>query len=101
MKFTLSSTTLSSRLQALARVINSKNSLPILNCFLFEVREGKLFLTASDSENVIRTSVELTECDGEGRFCLTNKTILDAVKELSEEPLTFEVNLETMNVVIY
>ena len=45
MRFTISSTALSSRLVALSRVINSKNSLPILGDFLFEVSEGRLNLT--------------------------------------------------------
>ena len=55
MKFTLSSNALSSRLQTLAKVINSKNSLPILESFLFQIHNGQLTLTASDSENVMQT----------------------------------------------
>ena len=46
MKFTVSSTALASRLTVLGRVINSKNSLPILSNFLFEVIDGRLHLTA-------------------------------------------------------
>ena len=61
MRFTVSSTALSSRLTALSRVINSKNSLPILGDFLFEVVEGRLNLTASDSEVMMKTSLELTQ----------------------------------------
>ena len=49
MKFIVSSTGLFSHLQAISRVINSKNSLPILDCFLMELTDGTLFLTASDS----------------------------------------------------
>ena len=52
MRFTLSSTALSSRLNTLARVINSKNALPILDCFLFQVENGRLLITAGDGENV-------------------------------------------------
>ena len=55
MRFTVSSTALSSKLNALSRVINSKNSLPILADFLFDVQENMLTLTASDSENVMKT----------------------------------------------
>ena len=39
MKFIVSSTALSSHLQAISRVINSKNALPILDCFLFELED--------------------------------------------------------------
>ena len=50
MKFIVSSTGLFSHLQAISRVINSKNSLPILDCFLMELTDGTLAITASDSE---------------------------------------------------
>ena len=98
MRFTLSSTSLSNRLQTLARVINSKKSLPILDSFLFEVRNNQLNITASDSENVMKSYVLLDECDGEGQFAVPNRTILDAVKELPEQPLTFEVDTEHFTV---
>ena len=65
MKFTLSSTALSSRLSTLSRVINSKNSLPILECFLFEVENNQLTITASDSENVMKSILPLDTCDGD------------------------------------
>lgn len=95
MRFTLSSTALSSRLNTLSRVINSKNSLPILDDFLFQVADNSLTITASDSENVMISKISLDECDGEGEFCVPNHTILDAVKELPEQPLSFEVDTET------
>ena len=92
MRFTVSSTALSSRLVALSRVINSKNSLPILGDFLFEVVDGRLNLTASDSEVMMKTSLELNENDGNGRFCVGNHDLLEAVKGISEQPITFDVD---------
>ena len=100
MKFTVSSTALSSRLQTLARVINSKNSLPILDSFLFEVNNQQLTITASDSENVMCSTLQLVEVDGEGNFAVPNRTLLDAMKELPEQPLTFEVNTENLTIKI-
>ena len=102
MRFTLSSSAISSRLSTLSKVINSKNSLPILDCFLFEVADGKLTITASDSENVMKTNLQLDQCDGQGSFAVQNRTILDAVKELPEQPLTLDVDLEALTIkVIY
>ena len=92
MRFSVSSTALSSRLAALSRVINSKNSLPILGDFLFEIADGRLHLTASDSEVMMKTSVELNETDGDGRFCVRNHDLFEAVKGISEQPITFDVN---------
>ena len=92
MRFSVSSTALSSRLVALSRVINSKNSLPILGDFLFEVNEGRLSLTASDSEVMMKTTLELNEADGDGRFCVGNHDLLEAVKGISEQPISFEID---------
>jgi len=79
----------------LAKVIGGKNSLPILDCFLFQVANGEMNITASDSDNILKTSIELTECEGEGEFCIPNRVILDALKELPEQPLEFEIDNES------
>lgn len=100
MKFIVSSSALSGHLQAVSRVINSKNSLPILDCFLFELQDGLLTITGSDSETTMVTSVALNECDADGRFAITAKTLLDALKEIPEQPLVFEVNADTLEISI-
>ena len=95
MRFTLSSTALSTKLSALSKVINSKNALPILGDFVFDIQGQTLTLTASDSENTMRTAVTLTESDGDGRFAIGNHDLLEAVKCFSEQPITFDVNAES------
>lgn len=102
MRLTISSTTLASRLTALSKVFNSKNSLSILDCYLFEVNDNQLTITASDSENVMTTQIQLDESDGNGTFAVNNRNILDAVKELPEQPLTLDVDMSTYAIkVIY
>ncbi len=100
MRFVLSSSALSSRLNMLSKVISSKNSLPILDCFLFQVANQVMTITASDSDNVIKSVIELNENEGEGEFCIPNRVILDALKELPEQPLTFDVDTENYAVKI-
>ena len=92
MKFTVSSTALSSKLNALSRVINNKNSLPILNDFLFEILSNVLHITASDSENVMKSDLELIESDGDYRFAVNSHDLLEAVKGFSEQPITFDID---------
>jgi len=94
MRFTVSSTALANRLTALSRVINSKNSLQILGDFLLEVIDGRLHLTASDSEVMMKTTLELNETDVDGRFCVGSHDLLEAVKGISEQPILFDVELE-------
>ena len=78
MKFIVSSTALSSHLQAISRVINSKNALPILDCFLFELQDGTLSATVSDSETTMVTTVEVNDSQNPfGRFEGNSRTTVD------------------------
>lgn len=101
MKFSVSSTGLFSHLQAISRVINSKNSLPILDCFLMQLKENTLLLTASDGETTLTTQLEVNSSNEEGCFAVSSKTLLDALKEIPEQPLTFDVNTQTQEITVY
>ena len=98
MRLTLSSAVLANRLTTLSKVLNSKNSMQILECFLFEVNDGTLTLTASDKENEMTSTIQLDEADSDGRFAISSRTIIDAVKELPEQPITLEIDTNTFNV---
>ena len=100
MKFNISSSALSSRLQAISRVINSKNTLPILDCFLFDIKDNILSITASDNETTMITTVEISETSENGSFAIGAKNVLDAIKEISEQPLAFSVDLLTLEITI-
>lgn len=100
MRFLVSSTTLFSHLQAISRVINSKNSLPILDCILIVLNDGTITMTASDSETTLSTSIEVSEYEGEGKFAISSKTILEALKENPEQPLNFNINTDTMEITV-
>ncbi|WP_029906821.1 DNA polymerase III subunit beta [Prevotella sp. 10(H)] len=101
MKFVVSSTALLSHLQAISKVINSKNTLPILDCFLLELEGSTLTLTAADSETRLVTSLEVNEADGSGKFAVNAKNLLDPLKELPEQPLTFEINNDNLETFIF
>ena len=102
MRLTISSTALASRLSALSKVFNNKNTMPILDCYLFNVKGNTLTITASDSENVMTTQLQADEADSEGTFAVNYRTILDAVRELPEQPLTLDVDMSSFAVkVIY
>ncbi len=94
MRFIVSSTTLNTQLQTLAKVIASKPNVLILDCFLFEVGGGKIKVTASDNENVMYTQIAIEDEMVSGRFAVNNHTILSALRDLPEQPLTFDVDTE-------
>ena len=92
MKFTISSSKLFSQLQAVSRVINSKNALVILNDVLFELAGNQLTLTASDGETTIRTTVDVEGAEGNGKVASAAKLLLETLKEFSEQPLSFTID---------
>lgn len=100
MKFVVSSSALSARLQAAGRVIIPKNTLPILGSFLFDIKGNRLNITASDNETTITTWVELAESDADIRMAINAKTIQDAIKEIPEQPLDIYVNENTFEVTV-
>ncbi len=100
MRFNVSSTALCNRLQMISKVISPKSALQILEYVLFCVEDGTLKMTASDSETTIVTSLEVNEADSNGRFAIKAKTIIDAMKEIAEQPVTFNVNMDNYSIVV-
>lgn len=101
MKFIVSSTALLSHLQAISRVINSKNSMAILDNFLFRLEGNILTMTASDQETTMTTEIEVLEAEGQGLFAVSAKILLEPLKELPDQPLTFEINDENLEIFLY
>jgi len=100
MKFVISSSSLSARLQTVGRVIIAKNTLPILDCFLFDIKDNRLTITASDNETTVVTWLDLVEADANIRFAVNAKTIQDAIKEIPEQPLDIFVNESSLEITV-
>lgn len=100
MKFVISSSSLLSHLQAISKVISSKNTLPILDNFLFQLTGNQLTITASDLETTMVTSMNLENVSDEGKIAMPAKLLLDTLKEFPEQPLTFEINSDDYKVII-
>ncbi len=92
MKFNVSSTKLFAQLQAVSRVIASKNSLAILEDVLFDLNGNTLTLTASDGETTIRTSIDVENAEGAGKVASGARLLLDTLKEFPEQPLSFLID---------
>ncbi|MCK4922572.1 MAG: DNA polymerase III subunit beta [Bacteroidales bacterium] len=100
MKFVVSSTELLSHLQSVSRVISSKNTLPILDNFLFSLSGSELEITASDLETTLITKITLENASEDGKIAVPAKILGDTLKEFPEQPLSFEINTSNMSVVI-
>lgn len=92
MNFIISSSALLRNLQSISGVLNSSNSLPILDNFLFELADGKLTISASDLENTMKTVVVPDEGKKDGRVAIPAKLLLDTLKNFADQPLAFQIN---------
>ena len=100
MKFVVSSIDLLSHLQTVSRVISPKNTLPILDNFLFNLEGKKLEITASDLETTMITSMQLQNTSDSGMISVPARLLIDTLKEFPEQPLTFDINTDTLAIVI-
>jgi DNA polymerase-3 subunit beta len=90
MKFIVSSSTLLKHLQQISGVINANTVLPILEDFLFEIQDKKLSLVATDLETVMRVEMDV-ESKTNGKICIPARILIDSLKNISDQPLTFNI----------
>lgn len=99
MKFIVSSSKLLKQLQTISGVINSSNTLPILDNILFEIDHKTLNISASDLETTMSTTLEV-ESDSKGNAAIPAKLLLDTLKTFPEQPLTFLIDTDKNNIEI-
>lgn len=100
MKFNVPSKTLYNYASDVNKVINPKNALSILENFLFSVEGDKLTITGSDVENALSATMNIFDCEGEGKFCLNAAKLVDLLKMFPDQPISFDINEETLEVKI-
>jgi DNA polymerase-3 subunit beta len=98
MRFIVTSTTLLKSLQQIGGVISSNTVLSILEDFLFDLKDNTLTLTATDLETMMRITLDVSEAQGDGRICIPSKILMEYLKNLPEQPITFTVNLQDLSV---
>ena len=98
MRFIVSSTSLLRSLQQIGGVIAANTVLSVLEDFLFELKGNTLTLTSTDLETMMRISTEVNEADGDGRICIPSKILLDYLKNLPDQPVTFSINPSDLSI---
>jgi DNA polymerase III subunit beta len=91
MKFIVSSSALLKQLQQINGVINTNTVLPILEDFLFEIEKNKLTVVATDLETVMKIRMDI-EAKDSGRVCIPARILMDSLKNLPDQPLTFNID---------
>lgn len=100
MRFIVTSAYLLKSLQQIGGVISSNAVLGVLEDFLFELKGNTLTLTASDLETMMRIQIEVSEAQGDGRICIPSKILMEYLKNLPDQPITFIVNNQERTVEI-
>ena len=90
MKFIVSSSKLLKNVQILGGILNTNNTLPILDYFLFKISNNNLLITASDLETTLTAEVEI-ETKDEQSLAIPAKLLIDTLKTFPEQPLTFNI----------
>ncbi|MFZ5554202.1 MAG: DNA polymerase III subunit beta [Bacteroidota bacterium] len=99
MKFIVSSTALLKQLQSISGVLNSSNTLPILDNFLFEINKKQLTISASDLETTMITKMEV-EAKEDGNIAIPAKLLIETLKNFPELPLTFSIDTKNYGIEI-
>jgi DNA polymerase III subunit beta len=91
MKFIVSSTQLLKHLQQISGVISANTVLPILEDFLFEIENNQLTIVATDLETIMKIRLDV-EAKESGKVCIPGKILIESLKNISEQPLTFNIS---------
>lgn len=98
MKFNVAGKAFQQQLQAVSKVINSKNTLSILDNFLLRVEGNILTIVGADSENLMKASMEVLDSESDGAIAVSAKMLMEVTKEISNQPISFSVNEETQQI---
>ncbi|MBD3627396.1 MULTISPECIES: DNA polymerase III subunit beta [Cyclobacterium] len=99
MKFIVSSSSLLKHLSSINGVVTTNPVVPILENFLFEIKDSKLTVTASDLQTSMMTEIEV-EAKEDGNIAVPARILIETLKNLPEQPVTFSIDKETYSVEI-
>jgi DNA polymerase III subunit beta len=99
MRFIVSTSTLLKQLQAVNGASSSSTVLPILENFLFEIKDGSLTISATDLQTSMTTSLPV-ESKEDGKVAVPSKILLETLKTLPDQPVAFSVDVQTFAIEI-
>lgn len=99
MRFIVSTSVLLKQLQSVNGASSSSTVLPILENFLFEIKDNILTISATDLQTSMVTFMQV-ESKEEGRIAVPAKILLDTLKTLPDQPIAFTVDPSTFAIEI-
>lgn len=99
MRFIVSTSILLKQLQAINGASSNSTVLPILENFLFEIKDNLLTISATDLQTSMVTSLQI-EAKEEGRVAMPSKILIETLKTLPDQPVAFSVDTTTLAIEI-
>ena len=99
MNFIVSSSYLLKNLNSISGVITSNPVVPILENVLFEIEGGNLLITASDLQTSVMVELQV-ESKEDGSVAIPAKILIETLKNLPEQPVTFSIDDQNYNIEI-
>ena len=99
MRFIVSTSILLKQLQSISGASSSSTVLPILENFLFEIKDNLLTISATDLQTSMVTSLQI-EAKEEGRVAMPSKILIETLKTLPDQPVAFSVDTNTLAIEI-
>jgi DNA polymerase III subunit beta len=91
MNFVVSASYLLKHLKSISGILSVNNTIPIFDCFLFEIDNNELTISASDMETTITTVLKV-ESNDKGNIAVPAKTLMDSLANLPEQPISVIVD---------
>lgn len=98
MKFNIPGKVFQNNLALMSKVLNSKNTISILDNFLLKIEGNTLWLTGTDAESTMVSWMEIFDVEGAGEVAVPAKTLVEMSREIGNLPLTFEMDDETLKI---
>jgi len=99
MRFIVSTSILLKQLQTVNGASSSSTVLPILENFLFEIKDNILTISATDLQTSMITSLSV-ESKEEGKVAVPAKILIETLKTLPDQPIAFSVDMQTFAIEI-
>ncbi len=94
MEFNISSSELLKGIMDVSKAVPAKSSLPILENFLFTLKDGNLQITASDQELTLRSTLQADGVE-DGAIAVPAHQIMDLIKTIPDQPLNIKTTSDS------
>ncbi len=91
MEFKVNSKVLEKLLSKIIPAVPSRTPMPILENFLFDIKDGAMYVSATDLEIALRSSINIAS-DENLKMVIPARLLYDIIRSLGETQITFNTD---------